>query len=600
MLYEQLGYFKEVNEMHEKLLKYFRKMKPIDVNFMNLNKFIISNLHDNDSLFIAQIIANSIGVSIVQCYDRIKGVREEDYKKVFSEFECVNEIVEKYGISYKEAVKQIRNCFSHGEYWLKTDESSVEKINDGTFAIHLLNEDYPFCIHLSNERDGNHITINTDIPFEEFCYLEKAFSDIYRIYNRPLKSDGTIITPTTPFFGCKNRYQLNESLNNSMRVSYVEDENGQDLLSYRDSTAIEELIFRRKFEDYSRVIRNERPLSDKEKDILRHYVEYIGFGNFEKLSNDGPITNYIKTKIDENLSQIVYDEQEPEMMLSSIMYLFFVTNDDLIEDEEIRKRFCLSSMTASYLAPMIYSSLIIANGYYTICNAKEVNKNAEVRGNPIFDFKNFQDIDFIRSAIVIDSQNERRRSFRQVSQETEDLKLEQILEDRYGHRLYYLRRQLTRAQNRIERAVHPNEIQNLQDRILHYQEEIGTIENSMDMDRTEGRQIIPEPYVDCTQLFTHLRNSIIHGTYKVDYIKALEIGDLDKIKFEFYDYELSDIEQTNPTFKMVLSAKQLNKLISCLKDNIILKGDERLSLIKSLDVLSRNNSRSTDKSEEER
>ena len=62
-------------------------------------------------------------------------------------------------------------------------------------------------------------------------------------------------------------------------------------------------------------------------------------------------------------------------------------------------------------------------------------------------------------------------------------------------------------------------------------------------------------------MFRHIRNSIAHGTYEIDYFKALEKKNLEKIKFTFLDYSLEN--KTTP--EKLLEQIEL-KLVEILKN----------------------------------
>lgn len=75
-------------------------------------------------------------------------------------------------------------------------------------------------------------------------------------------------------------------------------------------------------------------------------------------------------------------------------------------------------------------------------------------------------------------------------------------------------------------------------------------------------------YVDCTNFFRYLRNSIVHGTYSINYNEALKSKRMKKIKFEFCDYAENDKDKKYPLFKIILTAEQLLKLLEKLQKSI--------------------------------
>ena len=84
------------------------------------------------------------------------------------------------------------------------------------------------------------------------------------------------------------------------------------------------------------------------------------------------------------------------------------------------------------------------------------------------------------------------------------------------------------------------------------------------------REEYNDDYIDYSELFRHLRNSIAHGRYSIDYQKALERDDFNKIKFTFYDFDDKDINKgkENPDFELELTAAKIVKIISSVQNRV--------------------------------
>ena len=76
-----------------------------------------------------------------------------------------------------------------------------------------------------------------------------------------------------------------------------------------------------------------------------------------------------------------------------------------------------------------------------------------------------------------------------------------------------------------------------------------------------------ENYDDYTEFFRHIRNSIAHGRYTVDFSKAFKTRDLSKINFTFRDYNENDNSNT-PNFEVTLSANQIMTIIQGVIDKV--------------------------------
>ena len=143
MLLESLGDFNAIINSGIFFLEEIEKLKP-----NNVQQLKILNKKNSINIFILRSIINSIALIISQCYERANVEEEEVYKKVFDKFDFINRIVKENNISYKEAVKQIRNCFCHGEYWVKIYEDRVIQAQEEQILI----KSDGIVIYLNNDR----------------------------------------------------------------------------------------------------------------------------------------------------------------------------------------------------------------------------------------------------------------------------------------------------------------------------------------------------------------------------------------------------------------------------------------------------------------
>ena len=82
-------------------------------------------------------------------------------------------------------------------------------------------------------------------------------------------------------------------------------------------------------------------------------------------------------------------------------------------------------------------------------------------------------------------------------------------------------------------------------------------------------------YVETNDFFKHLRNSISHGFYSIDYSKGLSSKDLGKIIFHFEDWEIDGKDRTKrkKVFEASISANKLTDIFEQLRDRIIENAD---------------------------
>lgn len=122
-----------------------------------------------------------------------------------------------------------------------------------------------------------------------------------------------------------------------------------------------------------------------------------------------------------------------------------------------------------------------------------------------------------------------------------------------------------------------NKDPNRDKKIYKNKEEIENLEKQIKEKEAEGQLLLnqivelknSERYTDCSNFFRYLRNSLSHGTYSIDYIKALESGDLTNLEITFSDYPLGDKNHANPNFEISVTAKQLLELVSKIQQKAI-------------------------------
>ena len=86
------------------------------------------------------------------------------------------------------------------------------------------------------------------------------------------------------------------------------------------------------------------------------------------------------------------------------------------------------------------------------------------------------------------------------------------------------------------------------------------------------------PYTDSSVFFSHIRNSITHSWYKIDYYSMFDSKDFEKVIFDFQDFDKD--EKTNTlvkTFEVNLSGAELRKLIEEVRKKVYEKSpDDRI------------------------
>ena len=80
-----------------------------------------------------------------------------------------------------------------------------------------------------------------------------------------------------------------------------------------------------------------------------------------------------------------------------------------------------------------------------------------------------------------------------------------------------------------------------------------------------------EDYIEANDFFKHLRNSISHGFYSVNYAPGLKEKDLGKVIFHFEDWDISKEDRSNrkKVFSLDITGDQLMNIYEQIKDRLI-------------------------------
>lgn len=85
------------------------------------------------------------------------------------------------------------------------------------------------------------------------------------------------------------------------------------------------------------------------------------------------------------------------------------------------------------------------------------------------------------------------------------------------------------------------------------------------------------PYEDSSVFFAHIRNSITHSFFSINYDEMFETGDLSKIKYHIEDYDTRN-NKSYKTFGIDLYAQDIIELIEIMKNNVNSKASRNQSV----------------------
>ena len=223
----------------------------------------------------------------------------------------------------------------------------------------------------------------------------------------------------------------------------------------------------------------------------------------------------------------------------------------------------------TFEAPSIYADMLINLGFLCLNYIKEAQAKQEL---PNFNYHNInlKGVKYSPTTAV-----------RIVDVAEQQTKLQNQIND-LTPAMTKAKKAVEKAKNDLEKLDHntkiPQEIkaqqyQSRKDSILKNTEKYNELKTKMASLQTSYDNA--EDYVETNDFFKHLRNSISHGFYSIDYRKGLKDKDLGKIVFHFEDYEIDKTDRSKRTkvFEADITAKTLTGIFDTLRNRLIEDAD---------------------------
>lgn len=570
----KLGDFNEVLEYYQDMLNLIQNM---NARGEFLAKFPSRGICYN------RAVLNNTGISIAQNFDYIeqnktqsldndilmvledmsKSLNYPDFEKEFKK------IMTEYNITPFETLKQIRNAFLHGDYELEFGTPNDYKIYDfkDEERVELeLNQEIKVKIK------GKHI--ETTLTYPQSIMLLELFYETIRLEQIPKKQ--IEINVGNPRFGrCKNRAQLNKFLedfhifsiipvnksitgNKGEIIEKVTKEikrrvpvNGEETLkSIRQDL---DLIERTTGVNTFKVQELNKEKLEEIKQYISAYIQYVGFDAWDRL-NDFPY--YVQGMVFEDFYGSTFNHTSfagiSNRCCSSIhdYMLGKINKTPLSKNSNLKDQLSI----LMYETPIAYSNMILGMANYSCGYLKE---NNNTNGLNLFEYHNLNGLNGV--VPTIDRTNS-------IEKGVDSTKVRESIEKQISSIESQIRN-LSRNIESLESVItdkNPNrasleaEKKKKEEKLLEEQKKLLSLK--------ARKNEYNGTYDDYSEFFRHMRNSIAHGRYSIDYIKALKSKDFSKILFTFRDFDKND--KINPSFEVKLSAKQILKIINGVKEKI--------------------------------
>lgn len=469
---------------------------------------------------------------ISTCYEHIKSKDIDMVAYLFSTSNCAKSVEFLEEMDDVEKVKQIRNCFAHGHY-------RVNKIGSGDVD----------CVYINNGKVRGKIDIeemNELINIFE-CVLLKSFTSNKVVNIITIKDDVKV----------KNRASLIRKLNS---VRYIPIYYGNDFRINRlrnkmsqDAPSDDKFIL-------------ERELTDVDKKNIIGIFEKNGFCFVEEMEKTFPgITDEILRDIIENLLNV----NTPK--LYNVSLSMFLT-PLVFGDPELLKEYSIKDVSSYvkdlFKLPFTFANLLLNYSFFTFDYLREMN---ERNSHKLFLYKDFDMTGINCQSFVGEELVKSVDPKQRIKMEVEDIrsrirKLDAAKKAKLKRKSDYEAAgdRLLDRENKFNQLT--KEISDIDESLLAEFEKLTKLSNDLDGD-------LETPYFDCRNLFRHLRNSVAHYRYSVDYADSIVRGDYDRMKFHFEDYDDIYDEDGNVVgeklnFTMDCTARTLRRFLEDVNSRI--------------------------------
>lgn len=465
----------------------------------------------NPAVF-ARLLLTSYSAQISRINERILDLEDtqkiNDYNKKISDFmnsiPAFAKIKAKVTLTPQEVKQKIKNALAHAEYDL-IYENNVKIIID---------TDY----------------IQGEIPLEDM-------DELYRFYNSICDElDLTNICYT----GLNNFFNLSTNNINILKNSI----NNIGINNKINNISIPKILLGNMTVISLDFDITSTPLSQNNKKLLFDYIRYVGLSNWVKLPS-----SYKQMIFTKHFRYMIEDKcnfrNSPQYIQDTLDNLIF-HGKGKTTDKDI--------YNLSFQSPNIYAGLILDQGFLCLNYIKEALAKENL---PNFNYRNIdlKNIKYTPSNCV-----------KLVTAVEEQQKLSGIINDlqsKSNRLAKSINKKLANIQN-INKATSLTEesrkekIENIQKNINEEQKLLNETNEKLNI--LNNKYNNATDYYETNDFFKHLRNSISHGFYNVDYSQALEKKDLSKIIFKFQDWDIDKNNRKNK--KLVFEAEiTANKLI---------------------------------------
>ena len=299
--------------------------------------------------------------------------------------------------------------------------------------------------------------------------------------------------------------------------------------------------------------------SKKVQELTKNYILYIGLQNWLQLTAQERKIIFLN-RIARNINNKPSYTNKGDQIAALYNYASFHGKDWITPE-----KFYLMT----FESPFIYTDLLLDLGFLSLNYIKEAQAKQEL---PNFNYHNIslKGVNYSPSSVVriVDVIEQQTKLLNQINDLTPAMQKAKSLVAKAEEDLEKL------DQNtKIPSQIKVQQYQSRKDSILKNNQKYNDLKVKINL--LQEQYDSAEDYVETNDFFKHLRNSISHGFYSIDYSKAFKDKDLGKIIFHFEDYEIDKNDRSirKKVFEADVSAKTLTIIFETLRNRIVENAD---------------------------
>lgn len=521
----KLGSFNSMINFYEDVLAIIKSQvrvrEPVPSQWIN-ECYIKYGMYEKDTTFFVGAIINNIASSISELSEKetVKPISPE-MNKLLSKFEIKD--ADKNGDTPEEKLNQIRNCLAHAGFDVTANYKDYGKkqVDFKNIIINMENKYIKGSLNLEEIIDLN----------GQYGYLKGE--DIKAVY----------------FTNSEKNLQP-EKITKSEITNYLSE------ATYKKNTIVGNYV-----------VGKQNSLNQDEKDLALKYLKWVGMNELKKL--------------DKNQREIVFEElfnaltgTESSTLLPSV----FLENNREPRNRTSRVNFntfygqaYAASRPEEYIAsiydftnPITYANMLKAFAYYTLEYIKcynEDNKSKNSKKDGFFQEKliNYYDMDGIQKVNMQPTFYNGESLYDVVDIGT------QLTDEKNNYE-----NKIKKIDNWLSKMTPDKLPKNIKEQYNSRKKEKAKLEEEKKkIDEEIAKGTTRKSY---NNFFRHLRNSLAHGRYEIDYSKAIKKENVDFLRYYFYDLDENEKDENgNPKkdFELRINAKNLIELMEVVHDKVL-------------------------------